>query len=225
MSSIGTANSAVARRGPRSPGRHGSRGEHGRSRGARARPARGSGCPVRRGRTRVRSSACQPVARTPGEGAPRGFVKAGPRPGVAPVTARRVRPARPQGSCAHPLNTRPWVVIRESRHDHPRQVPLRAEATITCLTCGTHQTPVVLTGMPGSRWRYPRRCTNGPCMKARVSAWKMESGWPGAAPEHAPVSTPAGRRGYPGWVCGAPRAGTVRSLTGTPPRIPWRVGG
>ena len=64
MSSIGTANSSVTRSGPRSPGRHGSRGEHGRSRGARARTARGSGCPLRRGRTRVRSLACQPVART-----------------------------------------------------------------------------------------------------------------------------------------------------------------
>lgn len=75
----------------------------------------------------------------------------------------------PQGSCAHPLNTRPRVVIRESRHDHPRQVPLMAEATITCVMCGAHQIPVVLTGMPGSRSGGARRSKNGPCMKARGS--------------------------------------------------------
>lgn len=111
--------------------------------------------------------ACQPVARAPGDGAPGGFVKAGPRPGVAPVTARRVRPAPRRAPV--PVNTRPWVVIRESRHDHPRQVPLMAEATITCVTCRTHQTPAVLTGMPGSRSRCARRSTNGPCVKARGS--------------------------------------------------------
>ena len=58
----------------------------------------------------------------------------------------------------------------------------------------------------------------------RVSAWKMESGWPGAAPEHAPISTPAARRGYPGRVCGAPAASTVRSITGPTTAHSWRVG-
>ena len=68
-------------------------------------------------------------------------MKAVPRPGVAPGNGASCPSRAPQGSCAYPLNARPWVVIRESRHDHPRQVPLMAEATITCVTCGTIRPP------------------------------------------------------------------------------------
>ena len=167
MSSIGTANSSVTRRGPRSPGRHGLRGEHGRSRGARARTAPGFGLPVET-RQNAGSIVGMPACGThPGDGAPGGFVKSRPAAWRGPGNGASCPSRAPQGSSAHPLYTRPRVVIRESRHDHPRQVPLMAEATITCVMCGTHQTPVVLTGMPGSRSRCPRRSTNGPCMKAR----------------------------------------------------------
>jgi hypothetical protein len=127
----------------------------------------GFGLPVET-RQNARSIVGMPACDThPGDGAPGGIVKACPRPGVAPGNGASCPSRAPQGSSAHPLNTRPWVVIRESRHDHPRQVPLMAEATITCVTCRTHKTPAVLTGMPGSRPRCPRRSTNGPWMKAR----------------------------------------------------------
>ena len=131
----------------------------------------------------------------------------------------------PQGSCAHPLNTRPWVVIRESRHDHPRQVPLMAEATITCVTCRTHQTPAVLARMPGSRPRGARRSTNGPGMKAGGSPpgrWNLA----GREPRQ---NMPRSARQLPGGAiqagsAPAPAASTVRSITGTPPRIPGEWG-
>jgi hypothetical protein len=123
----------------------------------------------------------------------------------------------PQGSSAHPLNTRPWVVTRESRRCHPRQVPLMAQATITCVMRhpsdpgGTDRDAGV--AVEGCQKEHERARNEG----GRVSAWKMESGWPGAAPEHVPVSTPAARRGYPGRVCVAPAVSTVstvRSITG-----------
>jgi hypothetical protein len=165
MSSIGTANSSVTRRGPRSPGPHGSRGEHGRSRGARARTARGSGCPLRRGRTGVRSLAWQPVTRTPGDGAPGGFVKAGPRPGVTPVTARRVRRAPRRAPLPIPSNP---ALGRDPRIPARSSAAGAADGRSNHHLCHVrhHQTPVVLTGMPGSRSRGARRSTNGPGMKA-----------------------------------------------------------
>ena len=108
---------------------------------------------------------------------------------------------------------------------HPRQVPLMAEATITRVTCRTHQTPAVLTGMPGSRARGARS-TNGPCMKARGSPpgrWNLG----GREPRQ---NRPRSARQLPGEAiqagsAPAPAASTVRSITGTPPRIPggWGV--
>ena len=60
----------------------------------------------------------------------------------------------------------------------------------------------------------------------RVSAWKMEPGWPGAAPEHAPISTPAARGGYPGRVCADSRGehGAIINWPRTTAHS-WRVGG
>ena len=224
MSSIGTANSAVTRRGPRSPGLHGSRGEHGRSRGARARTARGSGCPVRRGRTRVRSLACQPVTRTPGDGAPGGIVKAGPRPGVAPVTARRVRP-RPAGLlCPSPQYP---ALGRDPR------IPARSSAAGTADGRSNHHLCHVRhpsdprgtdrdagVAAEGCQKEHERAMHEG----ERVSAWKMEPGWPGAAPEHAPISTPAARRGYPGRVCAGSRGEHGEINNWPTPHIPGEWG-
>ena len=213
MSSIGTANSSVTRRGPRSPGRHDSRGEHGRSRGARARPARGSGCPLRRGRTRVRSLACQPVTRTPGNGAPGGFVKAGPRPGVAPVTTRRVRPAPRRA---------PLPILQYPAPGRDPRIPARSSAAGAADGRSNHHLCHVRhpsdprgtdrdagVAIEVSQKEHERAMHEDEGLRLEDGIWLTG----GAAPEHAPVSTPAASRGYPGWVCGAP-ASTVRSLTG-----------
>ena len=170
MSSIGTANSAVRRRALVHQGcmaDAASTGDHGVP--ARERP--GFGLPVET-RQNAGSIVGMPACGThPRRRCARRLCESRPAAWRGPGNGASCPSRAPQGSCAHghPLNTRPWVVIRESRHDHPRQVPLMAEATITCVTCRTHQTPLVLTGMPGSRSRCPRRSTNGPCMKARGS--------------------------------------------------------
>jgi hypothetical protein len=90
-----------------------------------------TGCPRENGpgfglpsetRQNARSIVGMPACDThPGEGAPGGFVKAGPRPGVAPGNGASCPSRALQGSSAHPLDTRPWVVIREFRQDHPRR--------------------------------------------------------------------------------------------------------
>ena len=89
-----------------------------------------------------------------------------------------------------------------------------AEATITRVMCGTIRPRGTDrdagVAVEGCQKKHERARNEG----GRVSAWKMESGWPGAAPEHAPASTAAARRGYPGRVCGAPAVSTVRSITG-----------
>jgi hypothetical protein len=108
------------------------------------------------------------------------------------------------------------MVARRDRHGMVT-VPARCFIAIPAALrhrCGLRpRDRVLLAAAPG----HERAMHEG----ERVSAWKMESGWPGAAPEHAPISTPAARGGYPGRVCGAPAASTVRSLTGPVPlRIP-----
>ena len=185
----------------------------GRSRGARARTARGSGCPLRRGRTRVRSLACQPVTRTPRRRRARRLCESRPAAWRAPGNGASC-PSRPAGLLCPSLNTPALGRDPRSRHDHPRQVPLMAEATIACVMCGTIRPRGIDwdagVAVEGCQKEHERAMHGG----GRVSAWKMESGWPGAASEHAPVSTPAARRGYPGRVCGAPAVSTVRSITG-----------
>jgi hypothetical protein len=68
-------------------------------------------------------------------------------------------------------------VIRETQQHHLRQVPLMAEATITCTTCDTHKT------LHGTAWEvavaievwqkeHERTVHDG----ETVSAWKIEPG-------------------------------------------------
>jgi hypothetical protein len=61
-----------------------------------------------------------------------------------------------------------------------------------------------------------------PCSQAPI----VESGWPGAAPEHAPISTPAARGGYPGRVCAGSRGehGEIINWPRTTAHS-WRPGG
>jgi hypothetical protein len=214
MSNIGTANSSVTRRGPRSPGLHDSRGEHGEITGCPRENGPGFGLPIET-RQNARSIAGMPACDThPGDGAPGGIAKAGPRPGVTPVTARHVRPAPRRAPVPIPqypaLGRDPRIPARSSAagaadgrsNHHLCHVRHPSDPRGTDRDAGV--------AVEGCQKEHERARHEG----GRVSAWKMESGWPGAAPEHAPVSTPAARRGYPGRVCGAPAVSTMRSITG-----------
>jgi hypothetical protein len=184
----------------------------------------GFGLPVET-RQNARSIVGMPACGThPGDGALGGIVKGGPRPGVAPVTARHVRPAPRRAPV--PIPQYP-ALGRDPR------IPARSSAAGAADGRSNHHLchvqhpsdPAVLTGMPGSRPRCARRSTNGPCMKARGSPpgrWNLA----GREPRQ---NMPRSARQLPGEAiqagsAPAPAASTVRSITGTPPRIPGEWG-
>jgi hypothetical protein len=83
-----------------------------------------------------------------------------------------------QGYYAYRSISRPGIVIRESQQDQLRQVPLMAEAAITCATCGTQQT------LRGTDWEvaaaievwqkeHERAMHEG----EKFSAWKIEASY------------------------------------------------
>jgi hypothetical protein len=111
------------------------------------------------------------------------------------------------------------MVARRDRHGMVT-VPARCFIAIPAALrhrCGLRpRDRVLLAAAPG----HERAMHEG----ERVSAWKMESGWPGAAPEHAPISTPAGRRGYPGRVCAGSRGEHGEINNWPTPHIPGEWG-
>ena len=132
---------------------------------------------------------------------------------------RTLRPAsaRTAWACSTPPEKTParrcvsrWYAAHDLSSSSSPAGPLPAMAAPrrTAAACTSRTT---VRTLPMSWGKRP------PCSQAPI----VESGWPGAAPEHVPISTPAARGGYPAGSAPAPAASTVRSLTGPAPlRIP-----
>ena len=225
MSSIGTADRAVTRSGP----------SFTRAAWLTRRAREITGCPRENGpgfglpvetRQNAGSIVGMPACDThPGDGAPGGIVKADPRPGVAPVMARRVRLAPRRAPV--PIPQYP-ALGREPR------IPARSSAAGAADGRSNHHLCHVRhPSDPGGTDRDAGVAAEV-CQKEheramhegeRVSAWKMEPGWPGTAPEHAPISTPAIRRGYPRRVCAGSRGEHGAIINWHTAAHSWRVGG